>query len=188
MKIILVRHGMPNINSDAKLSSLEYQLWLKKYDHVSLDQKSYPCSSIYDYIDNSVFSVCSDLLRSHESVNRLGLSVDILDSSFNECVMPALNLKYLKLSPKWWGILSRITWELGYSNNSESYENAVVRAKKCVVLLEGLAKKYNTILLSGHGLINLLIYRQLKRKGWVSKGSSPRKYWQYCFLTKNDVA
>jgi broad specificity phosphatase PhoE len=68
---------------------------------------------------------------------------------------------------------------LGYSKNSESFNEAKERADDATNELESLANAQNEVLLIGHGIMNKLIAKVLRTRGWSKVRSSGQSYWNY---------
>src|SRR5262249_9717347 len=80
------------------------------------------------------------------------------------------------LSPNHWDMLARAAWMLGWSPSVESFRAARRRAELAAARLETLSHEHGAVALFGHGMLNTLIVRALRRSGWTGTGS-PRIYW-----------
>ncbi len=77
-----------------------------------------------------------------------------------------------------WRLLFRSAWFCGLSRHTESIAVSNRRARAAAERLVELAEAHGCVLLIGHGIMNILIGRQLRRLGW----SGPlhlvmRRYW-----------
>lgn len=124
--------------------------------------------------------ITSDLTRAIQSAKYLNPKVKpISDHLFRETELPFLTMKTfdIKLRPSIWAIIMRILWFCGYSNDCESLSNAKLRAKKASQKLIDYAEKNKSIVLVGHVFFNMLIAKELKKKGWKGKQITGSKHW-----------
>jgi len=189
MKVVIQRHGEPDIGKWGKISSSEMGRWINCYNEsgVVLDNK--PCSESLSHIKNS-FVVCSSLERSKHSAKLVEVDTFISDSSFCEAELPVVNVPLLKLAPHTWSIIFRIFWFLGVSKNVESRMAISSRVKIACKALENLAEEHSNVVLIGHGIMNRLIAKELLRRGWGGEAAPNGKkyhgysYWEYSVFIK----
>ena len=93
--------------------------------------------------------------------------------------MPHFDRSFLTLPAMGWFVLLRIMWLFGFRKNGESFTQAKFRAKQAANKLIALAEKNDKVILVGHGLMNRLIAKQLRLKGWQGPVSPGKKYWEY---------
>ena len=180
MKIILLRHGKPVMPSINKISASEFLSWVKKYDASGLCTTSKPSMQAINCVKNSKAIVCSKLPRSIESAKALNSEAIILSSSlFNEAGMPSANWHALKVSPKIWAPLFRLFWLFGYSNNSESFQEAKSRAKEAVIKLTEIAHEQESVVFVGHAIFNRILANELRRSGWSGPKNPGTKHWSF---------
>lgn len=185
MKIVLLRHGKPNIDTTRKLSAVEFRRWVKDYDRAGLDKGHYPPECAVDISKACSFIVCSNLPRSLESAKALSIEdIDIVGPEFRECDIPCADLNFPKLSALTWTILFRTLQFLGYSPNCETYSEIKNRAKKCAVQLTEIAAVHKSVLLIGHGTLMWLIHKQLLRMGWMGPTAAAKTYWDFGIYRK----
>ena len=72
----------------------------------------------------------------------------------------------LRLPALVWIIFARLLWGLGYSLDSYSQVDAKKQAKQAADFLEQRFSDIGSTVLVGHGLTNLFIARELKKRGW----------------------
>jgi len=180
MKIVLLRHGKPRLPSFRKMTGSEFGNWINSYDAAPLDAECPPFDESINISKRCNTAICSTLIRSIESSNRLGLS-DTIEASndFIEARLPSYNIFNLKFSEKIWLIIFRVLWFIGYSPNTESYSEAKFRAKKCSDKLVATAKGSESVILVGHGILNRLISKELRSRGWQGPAKTKSKYWQF---------
>lgn len=180
MEIVLLRHGMPKIDKDRRLSAAEFGQWVSAYNNAGIDIGCMPSQNTIEQAKTCAFVVCSTLLRSSESAKVLGLaSIDVCESMFREMDMPYASWCFPRLSPGTWSVLFRLGWAIGYSANVESFREARERARRCAERLVELASEHGTVLFVGHGSLNWFVSRYLKSMGWASPQKAPRKYWEF---------
>lgn len=185
-KIILMRHGKVVADVSKRVSPREFPEWVKTYDNSGVDQDIPPGCSTLNMIKKNRAVVCSGLKRSHDSVllcNKQPLEANPL---FNEAGMPASSMPLPKLSPKMWAIFYRTIWMMGYSDNSESHTEAKERAGHAADRLIDLSQEHGSVLLIGHGVMNRLIAKKLKHKGWQVKKRLKNDHWDYGIFEKKD--
>jgi hypothetical protein len=72
--------------------------------------------------------------------------------------------------------VSRATWLCGWSGGIEPIGVARARSLNASRRLIGLANEHGRVALVGHGMMNLLIARHLRRAGWTGH-RPPTTYW-----------
>lgn len=188
MKIVLIRHGKPKIDTSIKISAADFGAWVSDYDLASLDKEYRPTQLAIETATSSAFSVCSSLPRSIESAAFLGINEpDITSQQFRECEMPYLKWTYPNLSIKSWSVFFRLLQLAGYSNNAESYKDIKRRSEACAVQLANLSHKHGSVIFIGHGTLNWFLHKDLKKMGWVGPKKSAKKHWEWAEYNFNDT-
>ncbi|MFH1811273.1 MAG: hypothetical protein ABIJ09_21215, partial [Pseudomonadota bacterium] len=103
----------------------------------------------------------------------------IVDQVFREADLPTPTQRRLALGPHTWGAISRVLWLSGRNLDAEPVEVARGRARQGALLLAQAAAEHGTVLLAGHGFINILIARELRRQGWRGPRIPTRRYWDH---------
>ena len=180
MQITLLRHGMPNIDINTRITASEFGAWVSQYNIANLDINCRPPQLAIDQANRCTFVMCSNLIRSLESAKILGLAdINASEAMFRELETPYANWCFPRLSPGVWAVIFRLMWAAGYSANVETFGEAKGRARHCAERLTELAFEHGKILFVGHGLLNWFISRYLKKMGWAGSRISPRKYWDF---------
>ena len=180
MKIVVLRHGKPNINTSEKVSPIGFGKWVSDYDKAGILDSNIPDRGVIDKAGECEFTVCSDLPRSIESARLLGISSpELISSEFRECEMPYGSLTYPKLSTSTWSLIFRLFQMAGFSFNAESYKEAIERSKKCANHLADLARNHGSVLFVGHGALNWLLHKQLISTGWLGPKKSAKNHWAF---------
>jgi broad specificity phosphatase PhoE len=177
LEITLVRHGRPLVDEDSRIRGRDFDGWVAGFDQAPLDPALPPPPSLVAQAAAAHCIVTSTLRRSLESAALLAPGRPLLtEPLFVEAGMPAAMPGNLAIRPKHWDVLSRIVWILGWSKGTESWPAARGRARLAAERLDELARKHGSVLLVGHGMLNLLIQRALRQLGW-SGGGWRSAYW-----------
>jgi broad specificity phosphatase PhoE len=182
MKIVLLRHGKPDMPVFGKLNASEMCQWIQSYNSVSIDQKLPPSANVSEMAANCKAVVCSDLPRSIESADILKAKaghVIISDVIFREMDLPYANWNLLRLPPAIWIAMFRTLWFLGFSSQYESYYAARRRAIIGAQRLKKLAAEHESVLLVGHGLLNRFVAKELLSTGWEGPATPGKQYWEF---------
>ena len=180
MEISLIRHGKSQVTENGAISSVEFKQWVEKYDDSSVFEESTYPSATLEKMKTAKIVVTSDLKRSVESARLLNPKIRAIPNAlFRETELPARPRKFsgVKLRPSNWAVILRLLWFCGYSNECESLSNAKVRAKKAAQELIDYANEYQSVALVGHGFFNMLIAKELQKKGWKGKRKTSAKHW-----------
>ena len=179
MKIVLLRHGKPDIPDLGKLRASEFHQWIETYNLAPLDSKLKPPAALIELAKHCNIIVCSDLQRSIESAKTLGIKdIHCIDTLFREFELPYANFPSPKLSPGVWSVLYRILWFMGFASNCESLVAARQRAANAANILHDKAVSSQTVLFVGHSLLNSFIAKKLVSKGWQGSISIFNKHWE----------
>jgi len=180
MKIILLRHGEPDIDASLIVTPREYRHWLDNFNQAMIKDKCLFSEEIKHLTGQTGFVVCSDLPRSIGSAKLMGFDKpDIIDPLFREFEIPYTNWPWPGLSASNWTVLFRVMWLLGYSANAESFNEARRRASACMSRLIEYAKLYGTVLFVGHGALFWYLHGLLKKHNWQCSARAPRRHWEY---------
>lgn len=180
MKIVLMRHGKPRVDTHHRMNAAEFGVWVEQYNAAGIDTEWIPTQDAIAQASQCAFIVCSDLPRSLESANALGVEhIGSCSYMFREMDMPHAEWRFPTFPLPVWLVFFRIAWALGYSANAEPFKSAKARARSCAEQLANLASIHGTVLFVGHGSLNWFIARYLKRLGWLSADNSTNKYWEH---------
>jgi broad specificity phosphatase PhoE len=163
-----------------RLNAAEFGVWVEQYNAAGIDAEYLPTQEAVAQASQCAFTVCSNLPRSLESANALGIErIGASSHMFREMDMPHAAWRVPTLSLQAWLVFFRLAWALGYSANAESFKSAKTRARSCAEQLANLAVTNGTVLFVGHGSLNWFVARCLKRMGWISADKPSRKYWEH---------
>ncbi|WP_323641056.1 hypothetical protein [Pectobacterium polonicum] len=183
MRIILIRHGKPDVDIKNKLFSSEMALWIEDYDKSEVNENPPP----YLFTNSNIgkdFFIASSLPRTLTSLEMMGISPDMVDPIFREAQLPSFNRSLLRLSPMTYVFIFRMLWLIGFSKNVESYHSAKLRSKLAAKKLINFAQTESSVSLMGHGIMNRMIGYQLEREGFKKTQTSGKSYWKLTVYEK----
>lgn len=167
------------------LCFLPFGTWIKLYNNSNIISEFSSKNKIKQLFDKSDIIICSNLKRSSDSVKIFEKPIYLKDAIFNEAQLPFTSWAFLKLNPKIWLVIFRVLWLFGYSQNSESFKESKLRAKNATCRLIDLAKEHKNIVLVGHGIMNTLIEKELKKQKWESTKKLENQNWSYGIFKKS---
>ena len=183
-ELLLVRHGKPLCDYRTKISGCDFGRWVATYEDAPLDPSFAPPDEFAAQVARFRCLLTSTKRRAIESAALVAPDRPrISDPLFNEAAIPTRFRARVALAPEHWDGIVRIAWMLGWSGGVESITAAKTRAVRAANHLAGLASTYGSVVLFGHGMINTLIVRELRRNGWIGTGT-PRAYWGRVILNK----
>jgi broad specificity phosphatase PhoE len=178
VKIVLMRHGRPELRAELPIYAREFKGWVSRYDHAPLARDSTPTGEAISFARAASTVFCSSLLRSSMSAEMLNKNATLnADEGLVEAGIPYSEWGVIKLPPKYWAVLFRLFWFLGYSNHSESYSDAKSRAILAAAKLAHHSEVSGPVLYVGHGIFNRLVAKELKKLGWSGPGNISSNYW-----------
>jgi len=174
MEIILIRHGKPTSANNPIVNAAEYAKWIRRYNFSDIADNSRPESINVDYISDYIIS--SDLKRAiHSAHICVSKKPDEINALYREMDIPRYKLPF-NLTAWQWVYFCRVLWMLGFTGSFESFKQAKQRANIAASELIKAANKQNTVILFGHGFMNLYIRKSLIQKGWTLTTKS-NDYW-----------
>ena len=174
MTIILMRHGKPDHPVSGRFTARALADWCEGYDQAVICDAPPPRSMAIARMASVI--ACSPLPRARSSLARLGLQAQDVDEVFSEVAMPLLPFARLHLPLTLWLALLRLLWLCGYAGRVESVQHARQRAQRAADKLIALSQ-HGTVLLVGHGIMNKLIARQLRKRGWQAEKHASSRHW-----------
>ena len=189
MKIVIMRHGKPQVDLEVMktktLPSNQLGGIIDDYETTDLDSLDLPPAAALSLARKCSVSISSDLPRAVSTAQALGLAtVNSVDPVFRESALPYVEWRYPKFTFFTWAILFRLLWLCGFSNNGESVKAAKSRAILAADKLEKLAGENETVINVGHGIMNRLVIKVLKRHGWRVIKRTGETYWSYTVLER----
>ncbi|HWF01339.1 MAG TPA: histidine phosphatase family protein [Caulobacteraceae bacterium] len=178
--IILVRHGEPALTRDLWINARGYREWWAAYEVGGLKSPQSPPDDLGPLIADAFELTASTLRRSLESAQALAQGRPIHPHGlFVEAPLPPPPLPdWLKLRPRWWGVIARAWWQLlPPRTGEETPRQARDRAERGARELIARADRGETVVLVAHGWFNLLIGRALMRRGWRRTLDQGFRHW-----------
>ncbi|PLT28249.1 histidine phosphatase family protein [Peribacillus deserti] len=180
MKITLVRHGKSMWLENKPMLYKEFRNWVEQYDHNGVLQADFFPLETIEKIAAAHVVLTSTLKRSRHSAAFLNPAVKPMsDSLFRETELPVplKSVFRLKLNPSIWAVVFRCLWFAGYSDRCESLADAKTRASEAAAILIRYSEQHGSIVLVGHGFFNMLIAKELLKRGWKGKRKPSSKHW-----------
>jgi len=180
MEIVLARHGKPNFPSRSWITPRQMKDSIHVYNQANVYVSEAPSDALAKARDCGIV-VSSTLPRCTQSAQTLVHSNQslITDAVFCEADLPHWSWNAPRLPLPILAALFRLAWFLGYSSNAESLPQTKVRARRAAHRLVELAMQNESVFLVGHGIINMLIAKELLALGWFGPARPVAKYWRY---------
>jgi broad specificity phosphatase PhoE len=178
--IVLVRHGEPALSRRIRLSAEGYRRWWAAYEEGGILAGQLPPRGLLDLAKGADLVFASTRKRAVETADAVVQGRHYVpDPIFIEAPLPPPPLPaFIKLKPRTWGVLARTAWWFfGYHAGQESRREASLRAKAAADRLIEAAEKGATVLVLAHGFFNLMVGRELKRRGWRQRDGRGYSYW-----------
>jgi len=178
LRIILIRHGRPAIEPRPRTSHRGFRQYIDAYEEAGLDPSSAPPEELSDLVAelDSVFT--SGRPRAHDSARALTPNAELIaDPLFGEAPLASPRIPLLRMRVTKWAIVARILWHAGFHPEIENYRRAKRRASGAADILIARARREGAAVLVAHGYFNLMIGRELRRRGFKRSGSHRVRYW-----------
>ena len=185
--IVLARHGRPALSREVTLSAKEYRHWWALYEEGGIVPTRRPPDHLVSAALRAKTIFTSTRRRAIESAQLLAPDRDLVSEKvFIEAPLPPPHWPdWLKLSPRKWGVISRLLWwYLNQHDNEESRAQAEVRAAEGARLLTAAAAGGDDVLLVAHGFINAMLGIQLRLLGWRTIKGRGWRYWSTRYFEK----
>lgn len=178
--IVLARPGKPGWDERTPIPGHALAEWVRGRDNAPIDPSLAPPAELVQIARSSRVLAASTLRRSLESAALVAPGVkQQVNPLFREVFLPTDFHSGLRLPPKMWTSIARSAWYTGWSPGVESFAEARERAALAAMVLVELASAYESVLLVGHGLMDGLIGRRLRRSGWKGPRLRPRRLWSF---------
>jgi broad specificity phosphatase PhoE len=178
--VILARHGEPALSRKRLLSADEYREWWADYEMGGLLDGQSPPEALQLAAERAGFILASTRLRSVETARAIAAGRAFAeDALFIEAPLPPPHWpRWLKLSPRIWGAVSRAWWWLfDHHDQQESRAEAKARADEAARQLIDLAAGGQDVLVVAHGWFNHMVGTALTRRGWRCTQDGGFRYW-----------
>ena len=178
MRIILIRHGRPDIPTAPRASHREFRSYIDDYEAAGLDPESLPPEELQDLLGEIAAIFVSGRKRSVDSARALAPNAELIaDPLFAEAPLASPPIPLLKMKVPKWAVVARILWHAGYHPEIENYRRAKHRAAQAADILVHRSRDSGAAALVAHGYFNFLIGRELRRRGFTRKGSHRAQFW-----------
>ena len=176
--ITLIRHGKPAITPQGWINSSDLSQVISHYQSARIASDSFPPEDVQVLVQSAKLVFTSDLPRAMHSAQILGPTIlPISNPIFREVEFWLECPINIRLPFHAWIFLDRSLLSLGYSPHSQSQANNKERVRKAAELLEQQAHEIGSVALVGHGITNLFIVRELKKRGWCGPHMPQLQYW-----------
>ncbi len=184
--VILVRHGRPALAWSGRLDARGWDGWWAAYNRSGLAEGQVPPDGLIEVTENARLRFSSPLPRAVQTARALfGPAPFRVDPVFVEAPLPAPRWpSWVRLSPTFWGIVTRLAWLAGYAGQGESYSMARARARLAAERLSQatLECKGGPVVLCAHGWFNRMIQGALGTQGWICTYNGGNRYWSWRVL------
>ena len=177
--IVLARHGEPALSRKVKLTSRGYREWWALYEAGGILAGQSPPEHLKTAAARAAVIYTSTRLRAKETALALVEGREFThDEMFIEAPLPPPPCPdFIRLSPKAWGVISRISWWLGGHGGQETRAGAQLRARQAARQLDDVAGRGEDVLVVAHGFFNTMIGLELKKLGWKLVQGRGWRYW-----------
>ena len=177
-RIILIRHGQPDIALRPRASHREFGAYIDAYEAAGLDPASLPPREIADLVKELNFVFTSGRPRAHQSACALAPHAELTaDPLFAEAPLASPPLPLIRMRVQKWAVMARVLWHAGYHPGVENYAETRTRAGQAADILMSKVKDGGAVALVAHGYFNAMIGRQLRQRGFQRSGSHRVHYW-----------
>ena len=189
MKIILVRHGRPAWDFRTPICGRDFGEWRRGEDEAPLDLSARPSPALEQVIRAATCVFASPLRRSRESAALLAPGAShVVATEFREADLPCgfrfgLRLRAVGESP---GAVD--TAGCGWSAGVDSFRTVRARAATAARLLQERGAHDVVVALVGHGMMNILIARELRAAGWRGPRMPSRRHWGFGIYERNPIS
>jgi broad specificity phosphatase PhoE len=185
MRIILIRHGQPDIALAPKTGHRGFHAYIDAYEAAGLEPSSLPPDELRDLVKELDAVFTSGKPRAHQSAQRLAPHAALIaDPLFVEAPLASPPLPLLSMRVPKWAVMSRILWHAGFTPGIENYRRARHRAARGADILVARARESGAAALVAHGYFNWMIGRQLRRRGFAKRGIHQARYWNTVIYEK----
>jgi len=185
MRIILIRHGQPDIDAAPRTSHSGFRDYIDAYEQAGLMPQSMPPEELQDLVKELTAIFTSGKPRAQESAARLAPNAELIaDPLFVEAPLASPRIPLLKMTVPKWAVVARILWHAGYHPEIENFRKSKHRASDAADILVANARKQGATALVAHGYFNFLIGRELRRRGFTKSGGHKVHYWNAVIYEK----
>lgn len=178
MRIILIRHGQPQIALKPRTGHAGFSDYIDDYEAAGLSPSSLPPEELRDLLKELTHVFSSDRPRSRQSAELLAPHAALtVDPLFAEAPLASPRLPFLRMQVPKWAVVSRILWHAGFHPEIENPRQARARAATAADILIARARQAGVSALVAHGYFNWMIGRRLLERGFHRTGTHQARYW-----------
>ena len=178
--ITLTRHGEPALSRKCLITARQYGDWWAKYEIGGLLAGQTPPPELVATAQGAGAIYASTRQRAQETAAAVAAGREVVsDVLFIEAPLPPPPIPdWIKLSPKWWGVVSRFWWHaFDHHGGQETRAQAEARAELAARKLIARAETGQDVLVFAHGYFNHMVGARLKADGWKLVHNQGFKYW-----------
>ena len=176
--ITLIRHGKPTVTPQGWIGGCDLPQVVSRYQSARISSDSFPPGDVQALVQSAKLVFTSDLPRSIHSAQILEPTVlPVSNPIFREVDFWLECPINIRLPFHMWLFLDRLLLCLGYSSNSQFQADNKDRVRKAAELLEQQSRETEAVVLVGHGITNLFIARELKKRGWRGPRTPKLEHW-----------
>ena len=177
--ITLTRHGEPALSRKCLITARQYGDWWAKYEIGGLLAGQTPPPELVATAQGAGAIYASTRQRAQETAAAAAGREVMSDVLFIEAPLPPPPIPdWIKLSPKWWGVVSRFWWHaFDHHGGQEPRAEAEARAEQAARKLIARAETGQDVLVFAHGYFNHMVGARLKADGWKLVHNQGFKYW-----------
>lgn len=177
--ITLTRHGEPALSRKCLITARQYGDWWAKYEIGGLLAGQTPPPELVATAQGAGAIYASTRQRAQETAAAAAGREVMSDVLFIEAPLPPPPIPdWIKLSPKWWGVVSRFWWHaFDHHGGQETRAEAEARAEQAARKLIARAETGQDVLVFAHGYFNHMVGARLKADGWKLVHNQGFKYW-----------
>ena len=187
-RIITVRHGKPALSRGVLLSAQGYGDWWEKYDESGLLPGQTAPSRLTELARGASGIFSSSMPRAYETAVAIAPEDRLVkpDPLFVEAPLPSPPWpSWMKLSPRLWGVISRVYWLNGFVESGMETREAAWRRVDTIISTLGSYASDGDVVLCAHGYLNWMISRRMPAHGWQCEDHrGGNKYWSWRLYTK----
>jgi broad specificity phosphatase PhoE len=178
IRVILIRHGRPDLPIAPRTSHREFREYIDAYEEAGLDPLDAPPEELQDLVSEIAAVFTSARKRAHESAKALAPNAElIVDPLFVEAPLAGPRIPILRMKVSKWAVVARVLWHAGYHPRIENYRKVKHRSAQAADILICRARTDGSAALIAHGYFNFLIGRALRHRGFRKSGSHRAKFW-----------
>ncbi|MBX3477706.1 MAG: histidine phosphatase family protein [Brevundimonas sp.] len=178
--VILARHGEPALSRKCLITSAQYRDWWAQYEVGGLRAGQTPPQALLSAAEGAGAIYASSRPRAIETARAVSAGREVMvDALFIEAPLPPPKFPdWFKLSPRWWGVVSRFWWHaFDHHDGQETRRQAEARAEQAAQALIARAAAGQDVLVLAHGYFNHMVGKRLRAGGWRLVHNQGFKYW-----------